>query len=126
MNAMIEEAVRDEAVLRAALAEADIAPLLMVLVQLSGNLAILDEVAPHIQGAWSFMETVPEALKQKVRDRLVDALKEYAATGRELPPHPRAEMLQRMMSAGVGQAVPDEYIRSCSKKCGSVRKTRGP
>src|SRR5258708_18348497 len=110
MNAMIEEAVRDEAVLRAALAEADIAPLLMVLVQLSGDLAILDEVAPHIQGAWSFMETVPEALKQKVRDRLVDALQEYAATGRELPPHPRAEMLQRMMSAGVGQAVPDEYI----------------
>jgi len=44
MNAMIEEAVRDEAVLRAALAEADIAPLLMVLVQLSGDLAILDEV----------------------------------------------------------------------------------
>jgi 4-hydroxyacetophenone monooxygenase len=74
--------VRDEAVLRAALAEADIAPLLMVLVQLSGDLAILDEVAPHIEGAWSFMETVPEALKQKVRDRLVDALKGYAATGR--------------------------------------------
>jgi 4-hydroxyacetophenone monooxygenase len=110
MNAMIEEAVRDEAALRAALAEADIAPLLMVLVQLSGDLAILDEVAPHIQGAWSFMETVPEALKEKVRDRLVDVLKEYAASGRELPPHPPADMLQRMMSAGVGQAVPDEYI----------------
>jgi len=40
----------------------------------------------------------------------VAVLQEYAATGRELPPHPPAEMLQRMMSAGVAQAVPDEYI----------------
>src|SRR5258708_21642074 len=110
MSSRVEEAVREEAALRAALAEADIAPLLMVLVQLSGDLAILDEVAPHIHGAWSFMEAVPEPLKQKVRDRLVAVLQDYAATGRKLPPVPPAETLQRMMSAGVGQAVPDEYI----------------
>ena len=64
-----------KAALRAALAEADIAPMLMVLAQLSGDLAILDEVAPHIHGAWSFLESVPEDLKQKVRDRLVAVLK---------------------------------------------------
>jgi 4-hydroxyacetophenone monooxygenase len=69
----VREAVRDEAALRAALAEADIAPMLMVLVQLTGDLAILAEVAPHIHGAWSFLESVPEPLKQKVRDRLVAA-----------------------------------------------------
>lgn len=107
---MFEKAVRDEAALRAALAEADIAPTLMVLVQLSGDLAILDEVAPHIHGAWSFLESVPEALKQKVRDRLVAVLKDYAATGRAPPPRPSGEILQRMMSAGVGQTVPEEYI----------------
>ena len=107
---MIEAAVRDEAALHTALAEADIAPLLMVLVQLTGDLDILDEVAPHIQGAWSFLESVPEALKQKVRDRLVATLKDYAATGREPPPRPPADLLQRMMSAGVGQMVPEEYI----------------
>lgn len=66
---MSQTAVQDEAALRTALADADIALMLMVLAQLSGDLAILDEVAPHIQGAWSFMETVPEDLKQKVRNR---------------------------------------------------------
>jgi 4-hydroxyacetophenone monooxygenase len=56
------------------------------------------------------MEAVAEALKQKVRDRLVAVLKDYAANGRQLPPPPPAEILQRMMSAGVGQTVPEEYI----------------
>ncbi len=110
MNRISSEVVRDEATLRAALAEADIAPLLMVLVQLTGDTTILDEVAPYIEGAWSFQEAVPETLKQKVRDRLVSALRDYAETGRALPPPPSSAMLQRMMSAGVGQAVPDEYI----------------
>ena len=68
MSGIFEQAVRDEAALRAALAEADISPLLMVLVQLTGDMAILDEVAPHVHGAWSFLESVPEELKQKVRD----------------------------------------------------------
>lgn len=81
MSNIFEAAVRDEATLRAALADADIAPMLMVLSQLSGDLDILDEVAPHIHGAWIFLETVPEDLKKKVRDRLVAVLKDYATTG---------------------------------------------
>ena len=107
---MVREAVRDEAALRSALAEADIAPMLMVLVQLTGDLAILQEVAPHIHGAWSFLESVPEELKQKVRDRLVATLQDHAGSGRPPPPMPRMDVLQRMMSAGVGQTVPEEYI----------------
>ena len=107
---MFATAVQDEMALRAALADADIAPMLMVLAQLSGDLAILDEVAPHIHGAWSFMETVPEDLKQKVRDRLVGVLHDYAATGRAPPNDLPADTLQRMMSAGVGQTVPADYI----------------
>ena len=107
---MFETAVRDETALRSALAEADIAPMLMVLAQLSGDLDILHEVAPHIQGAWSFMETVPEGLKQKVRDRLVSVLRDYAATGREPPRDIPTDTLQQMMSAGVGQTVPKDYI----------------
>src|SRR5215212_8411749 len=110
MSNMFEQAVRDEAALRSALAEADIAPMLMVHAQLSGGLDLLDEVAPHIHGAWSFLESVPEALKQKVRDRLVAVLKDYAVTGREPPQHIASETLQRMMSGGVGQTVPEEYI----------------
>jgi 4-hydroxyacetophenone monooxygenase len=106
----VRAAVRDEAALRSALAEADIAPMLMVLVQLSGDLEILEEVAPHIHGAWSFLQSVPEPLKQKVRDRLVATLQEYVASDRATPPLPPPDVLQRMMSAGVGQPVPEEYI----------------
>ena len=110
MGSMFDSAVRDEQALRAALADADIAPMLMVLVQLSGDLEILEEVAPHIHGAWSFLESVPEDLKQKVRDRLVVVLKDYATSGREPPRRIPSDALQKMMSAGVGQMVPEEYI----------------
>ncbi|HJS86727.1 MAG TPA: NAD(P)/FAD-dependent oxidoreductase [Acetobacteraceae bacterium] len=110
MGTMFASTVRDEQALRVALADADIAPMLMVLVQLSGDLEILEEVAPHIHGAWSFLESVPEDLKQKVRDRLVAVLKEYAASGREPPRRIPSDVLQKMMSAGVGQMVPEEYI----------------
>src|SRR3712207_7432355 len=78
----------------------------------SGDLAILDEVAPHIHGAWSFLESVPEELKQKVRDRLVATLQDHAGSGRPPPPMPRIDVLQRMMSAGVGQTVPEEDRKS--------------
>ena len=54
----VREAVRGEAALRGALAEADIAPMLMVLVQLTGDLDFLEEVAPHIHGSWSFLQSV--------------------------------------------------------------------
>jgi 4-hydroxyacetophenone monooxygenase len=67
-------------------------------------------VAPHIHGAWSFLESVPEDLKQKVRDNLVVVLRDYASSRREPPRHIPAETLQKLMSAGVGQTVPEEYI----------------
>ena len=106
----VSEAVRDEAALRGALAEADIAPMLMVLVQLTGDLDFLEKVAPHIHGAWSFLQSVPEPLKQEVRHRLIAALQDHAANDRPPPPQPPADVLQRMMGAGVGQTVPEEYI----------------
>lgn len=110
MNKTFADAVKDEAGLRAALAEADIGPTLMVLAQLTGDMTLLEEVGPHIRGAWDYQQTVPEDLKQKVRDRLVDVLKDYAASGRrpstDLPP----KTFQRIMSGGAGSQVPDEYM----------------
>lgn len=105
-----KSAVADEAALRAALADADISPALMVLTQLTGDMALLDEVAPHIQGAWDYQQTVPEPLRQKVRDRLVEVLKDYAASGRTPPTALPAETFQRIMSGGAGSHVPDEYM----------------
>ena len=108
--ATVREAVRDETTLRTALADAEIAPLLMSLVQLTGDLDLMAEVAPHIQGPWSFLQNVPADLRQTVIDRLVAALQDYASAGRAAPPRPAPEVLQKMMSAGVGQPVPADYI----------------
>jgi 4-hydroxyacetophenone monooxygenase len=105
-----ERAVADQAQLRAALEASDIAPQLMVLVHLTGDTAILDEVAPHIHGPWNFMEKVPSVLKAKVRAALVDALQDCAEGRRSPSPVPNNDVLRRMMQAGVGQLVPDEYI----------------
>ncbi len=109
MKASFQKAIEDEVGLRKALEEADITPTLMVLVQLTGDLNILREVAPYIHGGWSFQEHVPEPLKQKVRDRLVSALKTQAASAQE-PAVPIHEVLCQMMSAAVGEQVPEAYI----------------
>lgn len=109
MKATFQNAIKDEVGLRKALEEADITPTLMVLVQLTGDLDILGEVAPHIHGGWSFQEYVPESVKQKVRDRLVSALKIQAASEQE-PAVPGAEVLCQMMSVAVGEKVPEAYI----------------
>jgi 4-hydroxyacetophenone monooxygenase len=110
MTIDVNETLRDEATLRAALAEADIAPLLMVLVHLTGDPAPLDEVGPYITGPWNFMEQVPAELKLSVHERIIAALRDYAETGRPLPAAPPPNLSQRMMSTCVGQPVPPEYV----------------
>ena len=100
----------DEVTLDLALEGADIAPLLMVLVHLTGEEHWLDAVAPHINGPWNFQETVPEALKQRVRARVKAVLKDFSAHGTALPAEPPPGLLRKMLSSGVGGPVPEEYI----------------
>lgn len=82
----------------------------MVLVHLTGDTEILGEVAPHILGPWNFMEQVPPDLKSKVREKLIEALKDCAEGRRNPAPVPADDVLRQMMRTGVGQSVPDEYI----------------
>jgi 4-hydroxyacetophenone monooxygenase len=100
----------DEALLDLALSGADVAPMLMVMVHLSGEEHWLDEVAPFITGPWNFHENAPEALKQRMRARLKEILLDFAATGRELPAEPPAHLLHKMLSSGVGGPIPEEYM----------------
>jgi len=109
MQELFREAVRDEKVLEAALEQADISPTLMVLVQLTGDTDIMREVAPHIKGPWSFMESVPEELTKKVRRLLIAALKKLARSSQApqvLPP----DVLRQMMTVAVGEAVTEDYV----------------
>lgn len=95
---------------RQLLEQTDIAPLLMVYVQLSGDEAALDEYKGYIHGPWNFNETVPANLKRKLHERLVSVLSELDARKRQLPPPPSGDLLRKMMSVCVGQPVPDEYM----------------
>ena len=45
-----------------------------------------------------------------MRARLKEILLDYAATGRELPAEPPAHLLHKMLSAGVGGPIPEEYM----------------
>ena len=61
--------VADQAELRRALAESDIATLAMVCVQLTGDEAILDAVAPCVRGPWDYAVTMPDDLAGEIRER---------------------------------------------------------
>lgn len=106
--AQIRKAVADETRLRHAIAGADIVPLLMSLVHLTGRAHWLDEVAPHIKGGWSFLVDVPPKMQACIRDELVDVLRNIAA-GRAAPASISEALLTRMMHTSVGQTVPPEY-----------------
>jgi Predicted flavoprotein involved in K+ transport len=104
-------ALADEDVLRQALEDADIGPQLMVVGHLTGDTELLDRTAPFITGGWSFLESVPAELKQEIRERLVDALRVrgQAATPMEVDEIDR-NRFGRILSAGIGQSVPDDYV----------------
>ena len=108
MGSDLHALVSDGAALTLALEGADIAPLLMVLVHLSGEEHWLDEVAPYINGPWNFQESVPEELKARVRARTGEVLRAFAESGRPLPSEPPPGLLRKMLSSGVGGAVPED------------------
>src|SRR5580658_1126768 len=110
MDVQVNQGLGDAAQLRAAMAEADIVPLLLVLAHLGGDEAMLDEAAPYIHGAWNFMHTLSNGLQARIRDRLAAVLLDYDASGRALPATPPAHLLRKMLNVGVGQAVSEEYV----------------
>ena len=99
----------DPAALRAALAEADAATLMLVLVQITGDRALLERARPHITGPMNYHETMPEDLRAEIRQRLEVALLDYARSGRALPPLPEGDFLQEMLSTAVGEHVSSDY-----------------
>jgi len=96
--------------LREQLEGADIAPLLMVYVQLSGDRAELARYRSFIQGPWGWMENVPEALKTRLRDRAAALLDDLSAGRLQAAPAPGPDLLSEMVSTCVGQAVPGDYL----------------
>ncbi len=108
-NSTLNALVRDRARLEQALKAADVAPLLMVLVHLGGDPVWLDRIRPFIKGPWSFHDSTPEALKQQLRQALIEVLESYARSGHALPALPPDGLLPKMLDVCTGQHVPVEY-----------------
>lgn len=108
--ARIRRAVADPARLRAMLDDADIAPTLLTMAQMTGEDTFLEEARPYIKGGWNFMVDLPNDLAAAIRTRFVAALQEIASGAREIAPAPTGERLHRLMNVGVGLEMPPEYV----------------
>src|SRR5258708_17586836 len=91
----------NEGKLRAALDAAEIVPLMLSLVHLTGDARWLDEAAPHIKGGWSYQTDLPDELQRRIRDQLVKVL-QRTAVGQLKPAQISDDLLGRMMHISVG------------------------
>lgn len=115
----------DHTAVKRALAEADLATLMAVLVQLSGEEIWLERCAPHIKpiifdgaplaggGA-----SIPAELGDQMRARLYDVL-----TGANPPPQRPIDsaIFQRIASVYMGEPVADEFVDCTMEQSGFVR-----
>lgn len=105
------ETKQNVSTLRQRLDGAAVVPLALSLVQLSGDLGVLDEIAPFVRGAWEHLQSVPEPVAASLRDRLARELERVDAGGAPALPDPAPEIVQRMMATAVGEPVHEEYVR---------------
>lgn len=96
--------------IRARLEAADCVPLALALAQMTGDLAILDEIGPHVRGPWDHSHSLSEELQARIRDRAAEALESGSVSGEWKLPRPDADTLRRMMSVAVGESVDEEYV----------------
>lgn len=118
-NTQTFEFLDDPELLRAELEGADAATLLLVLVQLTGDTHILARARLHIAGPMNYQETMPEELRGEIRERLTEALIDYARSGRPLPPIPEGGLLREMLSAAVGEEVSEDYVAMMREDLGA-------
>ena len=95
---------------KAALEAADIVPLLMVLVQFTGDTDLLDRCAPYIKGPFDAQQSIPAALTQEIVCRILTVLDRYSNGELEMPKVPNDALLARMMSVAVGRSVSPKYV----------------
>ncbi len=103
----------DEAdILRAAVAVANVPTLLMVLVQLTGELHWLD--APYLPSRTKGMGDndtgeLPVAVQDEIRSACLDAIVEWRAGRPVAIPAPSEHLMLRMLSTAMGETIPAEY-----------------
>ncbi|MBE7734269.1 flavin-containing monooxygenase [Devosia faecipullorum] len=112
---------REPSQVRAALADADVSVLLMVLVQLTGDMDLLDRYAPLLGRPGEFTHSIPQPMLDELLDRLAERLTDATPAPHEIDP----EVLRRMMSAFVGEDISDLHLTMLLEDLG-FRKSEPP
>ena len=94
--------------LREALDTANIHTLLMVYVHLTHDAAMLDIFGNYIKPPFAVPGTeIPDEYAQELRSKLLHVLTTPGAARED---DPSEQLMQRMMSVGVGEEVADEFL----------------
>ena len=101
----------DDAVLRAAIAEASVPALLMSMVHMTGDVGLLDELPrPFMLLAMDLQGAMSEGDKATVRERAFDVIRDYRDRGCPAPFVPDERDLRVMIDVMSAGAVTDEFI----------------
>jgi 4-hydroxyacetophenone monooxygenase len=100
----------DFSLIRARLEGANPVPLAMSLIHMTGDLSLLEHIAPHIRGAWEHLESIPPELAGDIRDRMAACMVEMSQGGTPVMAQPSSQVIQKMMSAAVGEQVSEAYV----------------
>jgi 4-hydroxyacetophenone monooxygenase len=96
--------------IRARLEGANPVPLAMSLIHMTGDLSLLEHITPHIRGAWEHLESIPSELASDIRDRMAAGMVEMNTGGNPAMAQPSSQVIQKMMSAAVGEQVSEAYV----------------
>ncbi len=96
--------------IRARLEGANPVPLAMSLIHMTGDLSLLEHITPHIRGAWEHLESIPPELAGDIRDRMAACMVEMGKGGSPSMAQPSSQIIQKMMSAAVGEQVSEAYV----------------
>ena len=98
----------DDEHLSRALADAQILTLLLTYVHLTHDVALLERVAPHVR---PLLIQQPDDIPAELQDEIRGALREVLVGRAPCADGPPSdELLQQMMSVGVGERVDDEFV----------------
>ena len=96
--------------IRARLEGANPVPLAMSLIHMTGELSLLEQIMPHIRGAWEHLESIPPELAADIRDRMAACMVEMHTGAAPVMAQPSSVVIQKMMSAAVGEQVSEAYV----------------
>ncbi len=101
----------DDATLREHLAHANLPALVPAIVQLTGDVGLLERFAPPAQPMMGAVEgDFPEAVQAEIREVAFEALRAFRDGDGTLPPMPDEATLAAMMNWCAGDAIPPEYV----------------